>query len=97
MFLKKNKTTDTQSLTVTYCAYVQNVPFVRITFQHSVNNAPDFNLQHSNINSQFPLPYDYRLLYSWLYNTEIYFGKCPDDFHIADRRVKYGKVIWARV
>jgi len=43
--------------------------------------------------------YIYRLLYSWLYNTEIYFDNCPDDFHIgrADRRVQYGKVIWARV
>jgi len=31
-----------------------------------------------------------------LYNTEIYLDKCPDD-HIDDRRVQYGKVIWARV
>ena len=41
----------------------------------------------------------YRLLYSWLYNTEVYLDKCPDDYHIghADKRVQYGKVIWVRV
>ena len=35
----------------------------------------------------------YRLLYSWLYNTEIYLDKSPDDYHM----VQYDKVIWARV
>ena len=25
---------------------------------------------------------NYTLLYSWLYNTEIYLDKCPDDYHI---------------
>ena len=33
----------------------------------------------------------YRLLYSWLYNTEIYLDKCPVMTTI------FGKVIWARV
>ena len=42
---------------------------------------------------------NYRLLYSWLYNTEIYLDKCLDDYYIgrANRRFQYSKVIWARV
>ena len=32
---------------------------------------------------------NYKLLYSWLYNTEIYLYKCPDDYHI-------GRAVWTK-
>ena len=55
-------------------------------------------LQISKLHDSKYSPYIYRLLYSWLYNTEIYLDKCPDDFTILDhirpeRQVQYGKVI----
>ena len=35
---------------------------------------------------------DYRLLYSWLYNTDIYLDECPDDYHIGRAEIYVGIV-----